>query len=91
MTCRGLRLYSVAFVIMGCNVFASSFFTALNNGAVSAAISFSRTLLFQCGAVLLLPLLWGLDGIWLSVVAAEILSLIVSAGFLAGMRKKYRY
>lgn len=91
MTCRGLRLYSAAFVIMGFNVFASSFFTALNNGAVSAAISFSRTLLFQCGAVLLLPLLWGLDGIWLSVVAAEVLSLIVSAGFLAGMRKKYQY
>ncbi len=91
MTCHGLRLYSVAFVIMGFNVFASSFFTALNNGAVSASISFLRTLLFQCGAVLLLPLIWGLNGIWLSVVAAEILSLVVSAGFFIGMRKKYRY
>ncbi len=91
MTCHGLRLYSVAFVVMGFNVFASSFFTALNNGAVSASISFLRTLLFQCGAVLLLPLIWGINGIWLSVVAAEILSLVVSAGFFIGMRKKYRY
>lgn len=72
-------------------LFASSFFTALNNGAVSASISFLRTLLFQCGAVLVLPLILGTDGIWLSVVAAEILSLVVSAGFFIGMRKKYRY
>ena len=59
--------------------------------SVVMSISFLRTLLFQCGAVLLLPLIWGLNGIWLSVVAAEILSLVVSAGFFIGMRKKYRY
>lgn len=91
MTCRGFRLYSLAFIIMGVNVWGSSFFTALNNGAVSAAISFLRTLLFQIIAVLLLPALLGIDGVWLSIVAAELLSIIVTAAFLISNRRKYQY
>ena len=91
MTCRGLRLYSVAFLFMGFNIFGSAFFTALNDGAVSALISFLRTLLFQVIAVLALPLWLGLDGIWLAIVAAEGAALAVAAGLFVKMRKKYRY
>lgn len=91
MTTRAFRLYSLAFLIMGFNIFASSFFTALNNGLISAVISFLRTLLFSCAAVLALPLLLGLDGVWLAIVAAELLSLAVSAFFLVRMKGAYRY
>ncbi len=91
MTKRGFSLYSIAFIFMGINIFSSSFFTALNNGLISALISFLRTLLFQVAAVLLLPLLLGLDGIWLSIVAAEALALIVSVVFLITSKKKYGY
>lgn len=91
LTLHGFRLFSLSFLITGFNIFASSFFTALGNGFVSAAISFSRTLLFQIAAVLLLPLLFGLNGIWLAVVAAEALSVIVSAVFLIKNKKRYNY
>lgn len=91
LTLHGFRLFSLSFLITGLNIFASSFFTALGNGFVSAAISFSRTLLFQIAAVLLLPLLFGLNGIWLAVVAAETLSVIVSAVFLIKNKKRYNY
>ena len=91
MTTRGFMLYSIAFLIMGFSIFASSFFTALNNGPVSAAISFLRTLLFQVIAILVLPRLFGLDGIWLSIVAAEALGMAVSFFFLIRMRPRYRY
>ena len=72
-------------------IFASSFFTALNNGAVSAAISFLRTLLFQTASVLLLPLIFDVDGIWYAITAAEIFASLISAIFLFALRKKYRY
>lgn len=91
LTCRGLSLYSISFLLSGFNIFASAFFTALNDGLTSAAISFLRTLLFQVAAVLLLPLFLGLDGIWLAVVTAEGLALLVSGGLLVSMRKKYGY
>lgn len=91
LTCNGFRLFSFSFAITGFNIFASSFFTALGNGFVSAAISFSRTLLFQVASVMLLPLFLGLNGIWLSVVAAEALAIIVTAAFFAANKKKYRY
>ena len=84
-------LYSISFLVMGFNIFASSFFTALNNGLASAAISFLRTLVFQVAAVLLLPIVFGLDGIWLSIVMAEVSAVLVSFAFLVGLRKKYRY
>ena len=91
MTLHGFRLCSLAFVVMGVNVWGSAFFTALNNGPVSAAISFLRTFVFQVAAVLLLSFLLGLDGIWLALLAAEVPALVVTAAFLVGKRKQYRY
>ncbi|MDE7028779.1 MAG: polysaccharide biosynthesis C-terminal domain-containing protein, partial [Lachnospiraceae bacterium] len=81
LTKRALCLYSLSFLVMGVNIFGSAFFTALGNGVVSAAVSFLRTLVFQVAAVLLLPLLLGLDGIWLAIVAAELLALAVTVFF----------
>lgn len=91
LTCTGFRIYSLAFLLMGVNLWASSFFTALNNGGVSALISFLRTLIFQVAAIIVLPILWELIGVWLAIVAAEIFALIVSAVCLAALRKKYHY
>lgn len=91
MTCHGFRLYSFAFAVMGINVWGSSFFTALGNGVISAAISFLRTLLFQIVVVLILPIFFGIDGIWLAIVVAEILALIVTGIFFIMNRKKYQY
>ena len=91
MTVRGFRIFALSFLLSGFNIFGSSFFTALNNGPVSAAISFLRTLVFQCASVLLLPLVWELDGVWLSAVAAEIAAAGVTAAFLAAGRRTYRY
>lgn len=91
MTCHGFRLYSLSFVIMGFNIWGSAFFTALNNGAASAAISFLRTLVFQIAAVLILPMLLGINGIWLSIVVAELLSLAVTFGLLMKKKTVYHY
>lgn len=91
MTCHGFRLYSLAFALMGINVWGSAFFTALGNGLISATISFLRTLLFQITVVLVLPMFLGIDGIWLAIVAAEFLALIVTVSFFVTKRKKYQY
>lgn len=91
LTRRGFILYSLSFTVTGLNIYASSFFTALGNGLISATISFMRTLLFQVLAILLLPHILGLDGIWLAVLAAELLSLFVSGIFLLSNKKKYGY
>lgn len=91
LTVRGFRFYAVSFLLSGFNIFGSSFFTALNNGAVSAMISFLRTLLFQCVSILLLPAIWGIDGVWSAIIAAELMSLAVTAAFLLANRKKYHY
>lgn len=91
LTTRGFRIYILSFLLSGFNIFGSSFFTALNNGLISALISFLRTLVFQIGAVLLLPMLFELDGIWWSVVAAELGSLALTAGFMMKYRKRYHY
>ena len=91
LTCHGFRLYSLAFAFMGINVWASSFFTALGDGPVSAAISFLRTLVFQLAAVFILPGILGIDGIWLAIVAAELLALTVTAVFFIKKRNKYSY
>ena len=91
LTVRGFRIYILSFLLCGFNIFGSSFFTALNNGLISALISFLRTLVFQIGAVLLLPMLFGLDGIWWSVVAAELGSLALTAFFMVKYRKRYHY
>ncbi|MCI8886445.1 MAG: MATE family efflux transporter [Dorea sp.] len=91
ITCHGFRLYAVSFLITGFNIFGSAFFTALSNGIVSAAISFLRTLVFQVAVVLTLPILLGIDGIWLAVAVAEALTLIITVYFLVNCRKQYRY
>lgn len=91
MTTNAIRIFSISYLISGINIFASSFFTALNNGVVSATISFLRTLLFQIAMIAILPAIWGLNGIWFAVVFAEILALLVSVLFLLKERKKYQY
>ena len=91
MTARGLRLYSICFVFAGFNMFCSSMFTALNNGLISAISSFARTLVFQIAAIFVLPLLMGLDGVWLATVVAEGLTLILSVILFIFNNKRYRY
>lgn len=91
LTTNAIRIYVLSYIVSGINIFASGFFTALNDGVVSAAISFIRTLIFQVIAILVLPLILGTIGIWLSIVVAELLSLIVSITFLVVKRKKYNY
>lgn len=82
MTVSGLRIFSISFAFMGFGIFISGFFTALNDGLTSALISFFRTLVFESGAVMILPLIWGMNGIWTSVVVAELMSLIMGVFFL---------
>ncbi len=91
LTLHAFKIYSIHFVFAGFNIFASGFFTALNNGAVSAAISFLRTLVFQSSSVLILPALFGTDGIWWAVCVAEVAALIISVIFLFVNRRKYKY
>ena len=91
LTLKGFLIYSFSFLFAGVAVYGSSFFTALGNGLVSALISFLRTLVFQVAAVLVFPLIWGIDGIWISIVAAELMAAVVTALFLIGMRGKYHY
>ena len=91
LTSHAFRLFSFAFLLAGFNIYCSSFFTALNNGAISAAVSFLRTLVFQTSAVLILPLILDVDGIWLSNTVAEIFAFAISMIFLITKRKKYHY
>lgn len=91
MTQNGFRIYCISYLINGFNIYGSSFFTALNNGLISAAISFLRTLVFQLAAVLLLPLLLGINGIWSAVAVAELLTLGLTVTFFVRNRKKYHY
>lgn len=91
LTLRGFMIFSISFLLCGFNIYGSAFFTALNNGAVSAIISFLRTLVFQLAALFLLPLIWDVDGIFAAIIAAEIMALILTAIFLVAKRKKYGY
>lgn len=91
LTITALRLYSLSYIVSWFNIYASSFFTALNDGFVSALISFVRTLVFQVIVILILPKIIGIDGIWLSVLVAELLSLIVSIICFIKNKKKYEY
>ena len=88
---RGFIIYAFSYILTGFNIFGSSFFTALNNGVVSAIISFLRTLVFQISAILILPELFMLDGVWFSVIACEVASAIVTVAFLVAKQKKYSY
>lgn len=91
LTKHGFRLYSLSFLVTGFNIFGSAFFTALNNGVVSATISFLRTLLFQIIVVLVLPIFLGINGIWLAIVVAELMALVVTVLFFITKRKQYHY
>lgn len=91
MTKRGFELYALSFFLCGFNIFGSSFFTSLSNGPVSAAISFLRTVVFQVAAVLILPIFWGIDGIWISISAAELLAMAVTGFFLIKLKSRYHY
>ncbi len=91
LTVSGFRIFGLSFGFMGFGIFASGFFTALNDGLTSALISFLRTLLFQSVSILLLPRIWGVDGIWISVVIAELMSVVLGSAFLIAKKKKYHY
>lgn len=91
LTVSGFRVFVLSFVFMGFAIFSSGFFTALNDGLTSALISFLRTLIFQVAAVLLLPLIWEIDGVWISIVVAEVMAAAISAVFLVVKRRKYHY
>lgn len=91
MTTEAFHIYCCSFLFVGMSIFGSAFFTALNNGLISATISFMRTLVFEVGAVLLLPLIFGIQGIWGSVVVAEVVSATLTVGFLIVKRSKYHY
>ena len=91
MTKSAFHIFALSFLVCGINIFASAFFTALNNGLVSAVISFLRTLVFQVGSVLILPAFLGLTGIWLSNTFADLMAMLISIIFLAALRKRYHY
>ena len=91
MTMLAIQLYSLFYLFNGINVFASAFFTVLNDGLVSAVISFLRTLLLQVAMIFLLPALFGLESIWLTIVVVELLALAVSVFCFVKFRKKYHY
>ena len=91
MTTHAFKIFAFAFILAGMNIFTSSFFTALNNGGVSAIISFLRTLVFQMLSVLILPMILDLDGIWWAITVAEVFAFLISLIFLFAKRNKYHY
>ena len=91
LTVSGFRIFSISFLFAGFAIFGSSFFTALNDGITSAVISFLRTLVFQVAAVLILPLVLGIVGIWWSIVAAEFMAVVITICFVLLKKKKYGY
>lgn len=91
LTLRGFAIFSFSFLFSGFAIYGSGFFTALNNGLISAVISFLRTLVFQVAAILILPMIWGIDGIWISIVVAEVMATAVTILFWIGNRSKYHY
>ena len=91
LTVHAFRIFSFAFILTGFNIFSSSFFTALNNGAISALIAFLRTLVFQLGSVLMLPLIISVDGIWLAICVAEVFATTISLFFMITKQKVYHY
>lgn len=91
LTVSGFRYYALSFLFMGYAIFGSGFFTALNDGVTSAIIAFLRTLVFQVAAVLLLPLRFGIDGVWISIIVAEFMAMALSIAFIVGKRNRYHY
>lgn len=91
LTVSGFQIFALSFLFMGFGIFASGFFTALNDGVTSAVISFLRTLVLQTATVMILPVFMGINGVWISVVAAEFMAVILGAVFLIGKRNRYHY
>lgn len=91
MTIHAFTIFSFSFLLSGFSIFSSSFFTALNDGLTSALISFLRTMVFQFSTVMIFPMFWALDGIWISIVAAEVMATVVIILLLIGKQKKYHY
>ena len=91
LTSHAFRLFAWSFLLAGFNIYASGFFTALNNGGISAAISFLRTLVFQSASVLILPIFLDMDGIWWAITVAEVFAFLISVTFLLAKRGKYHY
>ena len=91
LTVRGFHLYAISFLLCGFNIYGSSFFTALNNGVVSAAISFLRTVVFEVAAILILPVFFGVDGIWCAITVAELASILITRGAFSALRRRYQY
>ena len=91
LTLRGFRLYAISYLLCGFNIYGSSFFTALNNGVVSAVISFLRTVVFEVAAIMVLPMLLGVDGIWCAITVAELASILITAVFFFKLKNRYNY
>lgn len=91
LTSRALKIYMISFLICGFNIFSSAFFTALNNGLISAILSFGRTLVFQFLSILILPYYFEVDGIWFAIIVAEACSLVLTIIMFIANRKKYKY
>lgn len=91
LTISGFRIFALCFAFLGFGIFTSGFFTALNDGLTSALIAFLRTLVFQTAAIMILPTLWEINGVWISVVVAEFMSLVLGSAFLIGKKKRYHY
>lgn len=91
LTVYGFKIFALCFIFSGFGIFASAFFTALNDGLTSALIAFLRTFVFQSIAIIVLPKIWGIDGVWFSIVVAEFMSLVLSIFFLIIKKKKYNY
>lgn len=91
MTTNAFRIYAISFLLAGFNIYASAFFTALNNGLISAIISFFRTLVCECSCVMLLPIFFGITGIWSSIIVAEAMALILSIYLVLKFKTKYQY
>lgn len=91
LTISGFRIFALCFAFLGFGIFVSGFFTALNDGLTSALIAFLRALVFQSAAILILPMIWGFNGVWVSVVVAEFMSLVLGSVFLLLKKNKYRY
>lgn len=91
LTVRGFHLYAISFLLCGFNIYGSSFFTALNNGVVSAAISFLRTVVFEVAAILILPVFFGVDGLWCAITVAELASILITIGAFSALRRRYQY
>ena len=88
---HAFRIYALSFIVAGFNIYASAFFTALNNGVVSAIISVSRLFVFKCLSILILPIFWGVTGVWCASIVAESLALLVSLYYFNSLKEKYKY